>query len=267
MAGALVTIDRPDRCLNCENPILPQAQYCLGCGAKVQEYRFTTKRLVNEFSERFLNVDNTIFKTYIHLFTQPEAVIDGFLHGLRKRYLNAFNYFAVAITLSGIMLFFMKRFFPEAMEFDFGGLPEDQINPQMESIMEYQSLLYFATVPILALLGWAVWKYRKEHNYAEQLIIQLYTYSHCAINAAILGVLLLFSGLPWMTISMFLTPFYVLYNAYVYKRLYQLPFSEITARTLIFILIGVGSYIGLIFLGIVCTLLYFFITQSGPFAG
>lgn len=39
------------------------------------------------------------------LWMKPEDVINGYVNGLRKRYMSAFSYFAVALTLGSIYMF------------------------------------------------------------------------------------------------------------------------------------------------------------------
>ncbi|PHR71636.1 MAG: hypothetical protein COA67_06375 [Lutibacter sp.] len=69
------------------------------------------------FNEQFLNYDNKFLQTFIHLFTKPEVVIDGYINGTRKKYVNVISYFAIAITLSGLQMFILNKFFPEMLDF------------------------------------------------------------------------------------------------------------------------------------------------------
>ena len=68
-------------CKNCNDALLQQHYYCSACGGKVIRNRLTMKNLFADFSQQFLNYDNTLLKTFIALFKKPEDVIGGALAG------------------------------------------------------------------------------------------------------------------------------------------------------------------------------------------
>ncbi|MGB5943804.1 MAG: DUF3667 domain-containing protein [Leeuwenhoekiella sp.] len=228
-------------CLNCRQELGLGFNYCRNCGAKVQSRRFTFRRMVEEFGERVLNLDNSVFLTYAHLFTKPEVVIGGFLTGLRKRYLNAINYFTLAVTISGLQLYIMKKYYPNAM----AGYPiYEQSRGLTEFMLDYQSLVMFMYIPILAFMAWLTFLTLKRHNYVEHLIVQLYTFSHWAIHSAIFGILTLVLGIDYFLFTIVMMISFVLYSAYVFKCLYSLSFGGILLRTLLFLsILGVVYFI------------------------
>ena len=87
-------------CKNCNLLISDKDNFCNSCGAKVIRNRLTIKSLFEDFSEQFLNYDNKFLQTFLHLFTKPEVVIDGYINGTRKKYVNVISYFAIALTLA-----------------------------------------------------------------------------------------------------------------------------------------------------------------------
>ena len=104
-------------CKNCEGSLRTDYSYCSNCGAKVIRNRLTIKNLWYDVTERFFNVDNTFLKTFLHLFSKPEVVVDSYVKGVRKRYLNPIAYFTIALTLSGILLYILKKFFLKDIDF------------------------------------------------------------------------------------------------------------------------------------------------------
>ena len=104
-------------CKNCNTQLLSKNDFCPSCGGKVIRNRLTLKALFSNFSEQFLNYDNKFLKTFLHLFSKPEEVIDGYINGTRKKYVNVVSYFAIAITLSGLLMFVLNKFFPGLLDF------------------------------------------------------------------------------------------------------------------------------------------------------
>jgi len=251
-------------CKNCAYSLNTTSNFCQNCGAKVVHHRLTLKNFWSEFSQRFLNYDNTLFKTIRHMFSQPEVVIDGYIQGTRKKYLNVFNYFALAITITGFITFLSLKFYPEvfkeAMNI-FSSFQETEaqkiaITKTLSGFFDYQSLFYFLTIPILALISKIVFYNYKKYNYTEHAVIYLYAYSHTLVIINILYLLTLLihkEALSFLTLCS--VPLSIVYIAYILKRLYQLTFKQILLKTLFFILIGSIAYIFVIFIGGIILLL------------
>ena len=238
-----VTFTPVTSCLNCGNPLTDKDFFCNICGAKKIEERFTPKRIVKEAGEQVFNVDNTFFRTFIDLFIRPEVVVGGFLTGLRKRYLKAFSYFAISITVSGLQIVVLKRFFPNVLE-QLETVNGNEVGHYLqESLYEYQPVLMFSTIPLLAFMSWITFLTLKKHNYTEHLIIHLYTYSHLSILATFVGITFLVTGTNYLYFGIGSAPLYMLYYVYVFKRLYQLSIKGIILRTLFFLLLLLVLYV------------------------
>ena len=103
-------------CKNCGNERESHERYCRNCGARVIHNRLTTKGLMAQLGEEFLNYDNKLLKTFKDLVKKPEVVIDGFIKGVRKRYVNPVGYFTLAVSFAGLFNFVLNKFFPERMK-------------------------------------------------------------------------------------------------------------------------------------------------------
>ncbi|WP_024770836.1 DUF3667 domain-containing protein [Aquimarina macrocephali] len=225
-------------CKNCGQQIETH-NFCPDCGAKKITKRITFKNLVSEFVDRFLNLDNSFIKTFIHLFTKPEEVIDGYIHGLRKRYVNAFGYFAITITITGIYAFLVKDRLKEIMSF--GDFSEQQAEMQssiFDTTFQYQSILSFLMIPLLALLSRLVFLNYKKYNLTEHFVIYLYAYSHIVGTMTLILLPLTFMVDNFMFVGMVQFPVYIFYMAYVLKRLYQISLKKILIKTLLFLIYG-----------------------------
>ena len=54
---------------------------------------------------------------FIQLFKQPEDVIVGYIKGVRKKYINPISFFGLALTLSGLSIFILKKFYIQHLDF------------------------------------------------------------------------------------------------------------------------------------------------------
>jgi ribosomal protein L32 len=232
-------------CKNCSLSIQTHHNFCPSCGAKVIRNRLTIKSLFSHFSEQFLNYDNKFLKTFTHLTTKPEAVIGCYVDGTRKKYVNVISYFAIALTLSGFQMFIVNKFFPEVMNVDF--LPQngsENIQEQnMNFVQEYQSILYMLTVPIYAMMSKIVFFNRKEYNYTEHLVVNMYLAAHLSIISTIIVITTSALGLNFGIIGLFTIPLQILFSAYCFKRLFELSFKTILLKTIFFILILIIVFI------------------------
>lgn len=256
------------KCKNCEYTLKDSHKFCPNCGAKIIYDRLTVKNLWSDFSERFLNYDNSLFKTIRHMFTKPEVVIDSYVQGTRKKYLNVFNYFAVAITITGFITFISLKLFPEVYKdgmnfystFQDSEIQKKAVSDSIAKLFEYQSLFYFLTIPILALMSKIVFYNYKKYNYTEHAIIYLYSYSHTLVIINILYIITIIVNkelFPYLTLLAI--PFSVIYIAYVLKRLFSLTLLQTILKTLLFILVGSVFYIVIIIIiGIIMLTVMFF---------
>ena len=253
--GKLVVVSY---CRNCFKNLVPNAAFCESCGAKIIKNRITTKNLLEDFNDRFLSIDGALPKTFIALFTKPEDVIGGYINGVRKRYISAFGYFALSLTIAGIYVFVIKEYFLDTL-FDQLALSSGSDQAQVDltkkitvGMNEYQGLLSIISIPLLALISRIVfWNY-KQFNYLEHVVIYLYAFSHINIIFYALIILSIWSAPLYSFFSLVGMFGYIIYTGYVLKRLYNLNAASLILKTSLFLLIGsvllliLGIVIGII---------------------
>lgn len=257
-----------DTCINCEEHLALDQRFCSSCGGKRVYNRITWRNLFEDFIDRFLNVENAFLRTFLGLFKRPEDVIGGYMHGMRKKYLPAFSYFAVAITIASVYAFIVKNWFLddliEAQASIYTGnvaeVQKDMTASVIRTVTEHQSIVYFAMIPMLALLSKLVfWNYKK-YNLVEHFVIYLYGYSHVAMLSTIVGLCFVWN----QTLSQifgFISPILmIVYMGYVLKRLFELDMGNIILKTGLFFLIGVVLF-G--FLTISIGIIGIFLARSG----
>lgn len=107
----------------------------------------------------------------------------------------------------------------------------------MSFIQEYMSLFMMLYIPIYALIARISFVGLKKFNYTELIVVFLYWQSQTSVITAIIIILAAMFGVANGVVSMIFLPLMVLYAAYILKRLYQLSFGEIVARTLLFLVV------------------------------
>ncbi len=226
-------------CKNCHTELSADSDFCNRCGGKVIRNRLTLRNLFEHISETFFNYDNKLLRTFIDLFKKPEAVIGGYISGVRKRYVNPISYFGLAITITGIYLIIVKKFFPEAMDFSNFVMEgqEDIQKKNMSFVQEYMSLFMMLYIPVYALLASITFVGLRKFNYTEMLVVFLYWQSQTSIISSITIVVSACFDITNGHVSMFFMPLMALYAAYMFKRLYNLTFWQILARSLLFVVI------------------------------
>ena len=203
------------------------------------------RNLFADFSEEFLSFDNKFLQTFIDLFKQPEVVIGGYIQGVRKKYVNAISYFAIALTITGLEWFIIKRYFPEMMDLSaaapFGG--EERAQEIMSIITENLSIIMMLFVPAYAMMSKLVFLKNKLYNYTEHVVIFMFIVAQLSIFGALINLAVAFFGVSLGELSYFTLGVQLVYTAYCLKRLFRLSFLGIVLKTLLFLGIFVVFYI------------------------
>ncbi|AXT19292.1 DUF3667 domain-containing protein [Flavobacteriaceae bacterium AU392] len=262
-------------CKNCNTPLSIYAtNYCLHCGARVIKNRLTFKGLVEQAGEEFFNIENKPLRTFIHLFTKPKAVIDGYINGTRKKYVNPISFIAISLAFSAIQFFIINTFFN-----DFINNPNiqstqntnansiiEQVRSSMSFAGDYSSIIIFITIPVMALISYIVFINYRKYNFVEHTVIYLYTYSVTTILGFLVTIALFLlkniidNSLIW--VSLLTIPTMLSYNSYVLKKLFDLKWITLIWKTFLFIIIGTAVYLIIsIVLGII---LGIYIQLGGP---
>lgn len=249
-------------CKNCSSTFDDSKNFCPDCGAKVIRNRLTIRNLFDDFINNYLNYDNTFLKTFIALFAHPEKVINSYIKGTRKKYINVISYFTIAITLSGLSLLVIQKFsvdMSSMVQYPEGPIGEmqKQLNESIFTfITDYQSLIMILYIPLYALFAKLIFWNIKKFNYTELLVVFLYLQSQISISSAILTFILLPLGFPFVAFGMLLIPVQILYFAYGLKKCYNTTTLGIILKTLLLIIIIVIFMILLGILGFLAAILF-----------
>jgi len=239
-------------CKNCNTPQRTDFNFCPNCGAKVIRNRLTIKNLWYDVTERYFNLDNTFIKTFVQLFTQPQLVIDTYISGVRRKYLNPISYLGIALTLSGISLFLLRKFAFDKMDFGSMGAA---LNPEtakkiMAVSLDFSSFVFLLYIPVLAISGLLLFN-NKKYNLTEFIIVAIYTLAHFSIISFFISLIMIsFYAEDYLSISYYIIVLMALYSAYVLNKLNGWSFIKSLLYMLLFgfgfLLIGI--FMNLVFL-------------------
>lgn len=222
-------------CKNCNRSLRTDYSFCSNCGAKIIRNRLTFKNLWFDITERYFNIDNTFLKTFSHLFKKPEEVIGGYIDGIRKKYLNPIGYLGIALTLSGVFLFLLRKFFLEKMKFDaFGPGLDPEVGQKIMTVsLDFSSFIFLMYIPLIAIVGWLIYN-RKSHNLSEYSVTAIYSLAHYSIFSFPISLIIcLIAPEAYLTYSMWFILVMALYVTYVVNRVH----GKSIGKSIVFLMI------------------------------
>ena len=237
-------------CKNCLKSQSEEFDFCPECGAKVIRNRLTIKNLAVDVFQRFFDIDNTFLRTFRHLFTQPDEVIDSYVRGIRRRYLNPVGYFGIALTLSGLLLFMMRRMFRDRIDYDVfdQGVNQELMNKVMNVLFDLNTLIFIIYVPIFAISACLTFN-KKSYNLTEYNVFYMYILAHWSIISFPISVItLVISPDSYLIIGFPMFLALIIYAIYAMQRLHRFSTGQLILRSPIFSVIVTACYVGIIIL-------------------
>ncbi len=235
-------------CKSCSYSQPTDFKFCPECGGKVIHNRLTLKNLFEDIFQRFFDIDNTFLRTFRHLFAKPDLVIDSYVQGVRKRYINPLAYFGIALTLSGLMLFVMKRFYMDQLDYDVydQGVNTEVMDEVMNVLFDLNTLLFVIYVPIFAIAGWLTFN-KKNYNLTEFSVFAIYVLAHWSILSFPFSIGTLVLAPEYYLVLGY--PFLVLligFAIFAMQRLNRFSTGQMILRTTLFTALVLVGYIGFI---------------------
>lgn len=226
-------------CKNCSAILDPQSDFCQHCGAQVIRHRLTAKHLFRHFIETFFSYDNKFLRTIVFLFKNPKDVIDSYVQGVRKKYIAPLAFFAIAITLSSIYLFILKKYYPDFFVMA-DSLHKTDVSREIgrkvtDVVTEYNSLINFMIIPFMALISKLVFL-KKRYNFTEHLVIYFYTMSLLSIVSVINNLFLLtFFQSNFLELTSAIYFLFFVYQCFVLKQIFALSLRQLLIKILLFL--------------------------------
>jgi len=191
------------------------------------------------------------FSTLKKMFTAPQDVLNEYLTGVRKRYVNPFAYLAVGAALSLLVFnFFAEDYMAIQSSVNKAKLIElqqvanrdlslvsnvsavelQQLKNQQQTaklqlqfqdqwsklLLKYLNLITFLFLPVFALIS--KWTYRKPYNYGEHIVMNAYLQGTTMYISIITFFIAMVSHPLVYTLSMLI---YILYYLFAFSNLYN----------------------------------------------
>ena len=237
-------------CKNCGSSLRSDFHYCPNCGAKVIRNRLTIKNIWQDLSYQVFDLDNTLLKTFRHLFTRADVVINTFISGARKKYMNPLSYFAIAITLSGFGAYILRNIYHIDM-LDMGAA--NSSNANMDFLLDYQGVLNYLFMPIYAVLTWILFLDKQKFNYAEHLVVNAYLNAQVSITQFLLSIVLFgIWDFNYQTYNWIFLLTVIGFQFYILSKLHQISFISGVLRAIgylflfMIVMLGVGLVLAII---------------------
>lgn len=235
-------------CKNCDTPQRTDFNYCPVCGAKVIQNRITFRNLIFDITERYFNLDNSIVRTFVQLFTKPEVVIESYLGGVRRKYLNPISYLGIALTLSGLLLFLMSHGLANNLDFD---LFDQGTNPEltkkiMPVVYDFSTFIFILYIPIFGLSALLSFN-KKSFYFSEYIVAFVYILAHYSIVSFPISLLvLIISPESYAVFSLIMLFAMFGYSIYVLQRIHRLGIGQFILRTMVFAVLAFIGYVGVV---------------------
>lgn len=233
-------------CKNCNSPLRTDYRFCPNCGAKVIRNRITVRNLWYDIIERYFNLDNSFLRTLKDMVLKPELVCQGYISGIRKRYLDPVSLLAISLTLSGVILFIMKNISWDTIDFSTLPFANERSSEKLMSItMEYSSILFLFYIPLLAICGFLLFN-RKNYNLPEHMIIAMYAlavFSVITFPYSLLTLLLIPQS--YLDSSLYYSSAMIIYCLYVSYRNSPGSIIQLIWKVPVYILLFLIGFFGI----------------------
>ncbi|GAA4884587.1 hypothetical protein GCM10023311_03790 [Flaviramulus aquimarinus] len=184
------------------------------------------------------------------MLVKPENVCGGYISGIRKKYLNPVSMLAISLTLSGFIIFLIKKIAWTDIDFSkisyaktsAGGPGTEKI---MSSTMEYGSLLFLFYIPILAFASYLFFN-KKKYNLAEHTVTSIYALTSFSIISSVYAIITILINPQFYLDSALVYSFImVLFCIYVAYKNSKNSKKSLFWRIPMFLLIFLIGYIGI----------------------
>ncbi len=255
-------------CKNCNQMLYAGHLHCSSCGAKWLEKRITMRQVTSDFGDMYLGLDTKFARTFIHLFTRPSDVINGYINGRRMFYVDAIRYMLLALLVSGIYTFLLRQtgFFEDYMMEVNRWTPAASDTQSQQEIsdlqykitnyfFDFQSFFYFLIIPFLALAARITFWGTNYYNFTEHVVFYLYTFAHITIASTPITILTMMVSTDLYSIwSVSMLPVMFLYNAYCYKVCFKLSLGRIVLKSAIAAFVLIATAITIVIMGILISI-------------
>ncbi len=185
-------------CKNCDQLLYDKHKFCFNCGSRWINYRLSPVSIVHEFSNKYLGSDNVFLVTIIALFRYPEDVINGYINGQRKRYVNPINFYLISLTLIGLQFFVLKNFAPDLLGYSEVNETSELGKSFLDYMYDYFGLWTTFMLPAYVITGYLVFINVKHYNFSEHVIFYVYAFGLMNILTALFTPVMMYFEISFL---------------------------------------------------------------------
>jgi YHS domain-containing protein len=127
---------KSDTCLNCDNPLRPEDNFCPNCGQENNSHKIPVKHLLLEVFVDFFHFDTKLWNTVKASVTRPGKITTDYLEGKRARYVPPVKFY---VFVSFIFFLLLGKLSEEAIDKNQSSFKKGQSDPWIRiSINELQ---------------------------------------------------------------------------------------------------------------------------------
>lgn len=254
------------QCPNCGADEI--GNYCSNCGQKIYRKRFTIRGFF-EVVGNALNFEKGFIHTMLWMFLQPGKVVNDYLNGKTKSYINPLNYILVIAGVYAFLVLWLD-ILDQSIETTNHLIGGDKM-PMTPETLEMQNRAaaiakdYVNFIPLILIPFASIFSkwfyYKRKLYYGEHLILLTFVFAQTILISVIVAPFtLIIPGLSgiFTIISIGYSLFYFSYA--MYRIFKQSVFKAITGAFVIYI----GGYIFfMLFIMVIIALVLFILKLAG----
>ncbi len=151
--------------------------YCAECGRHYEIKRLTVSSLLHEVAHLFTHLDKGFGYTLKELTVRPGLMQKEYILGKRSEHQKPFSMFFICATITGLVIYWVGKSYVGTHE-----TPFHEMRQYFYS--HYFIILQSSLIPLYALVLWLFFR-SKNFNYAECLVMFIYTFSFLLVLVAV----------------------------------------------------------------------------------
>lgn len=187
-AGTLAESEPPATavCANCAAPL--GGEFCAACGQRRVRSRLRVRDVLHDWWGRVVDVDRGLLGTVVGLTRRPVETLRAYLDGRRIRYASPVRYYMTWFVVWAL-LWDSQTPTAELAQLDFYRVPDEERLALASRLHVLTRAVDFPFLLLVAALQGLAFR-RARMNYAEHLVVALFTFGHAhALDAAAEAVL------------------------------------------------------------------------------
>jgi len=154
-------------------------KFCSTCGQLYAVKKITVKGILHEIFHFFTHLEKGFPYTLRKLITNPGEMQREYIEGQRVRHQKPFSMYFLSVTAAALLYYWINYTLVRYLHTD---------ADELTFFNRYMVMLQIALVPVYSLITW-IFFIKARYNYAETLVLLLYSFSMILLMAACIQLL------------------------------------------------------------------------------